>query len=254
MTAPDGSRGAAPLLRASASMIATTVLTAGAGFAFWTVAARHWDTASVGHAAAALSAVAVVAVLSSQTVSASLLGRMPRAADAHGLLACGLVTTGSVALALAVVVRAGVVPAVPALASLRTPAMTALFLLVCVAHGVAATADAASVALRSSRVMTGRAAAHGFGKLAVVVAVAAIAPGVPATPALLGSWTALSIVTTARAAAVLLRLARSTSEPRDRRGSPWRELLRGSAAQTVAGVGGALPPQLLPLLVAARAG
>jgi O-antigen/teichoic acid export membrane protein len=245
-----------PLARAGIAMMAVTVLTAISGFGYWTLAAHRFSQHQVGQAASLLSALTVIALVSSRTLTVSLLGRLPRADDRLGLLRLAVFTVGALSFSGAL----GGVAILPwisgDLSIVRTPTVACFFVLACLSQAVAGVLDGASVATRRSKVMLARNAIHGFGKLGVLLAVTLCFPAVNAVAALIGSWALLGVVSCVFSARRLVQTLRRTStEPVSRRESGIaKTLFRGSVPQTIASLAGAVPPQLLPLLVAARLG
>jgi O-antigen/teichoic acid export membrane protein len=91
------------LLGNTASLVATTGLTSGLGFAFWTLAARLYSQQTVGYSAAALSAMTLLGTMGVLGMGTLLIGELPRRTGARGgLIAAALLTSGLGSLILAV--------------------------------------------------------------------------------------------------------------------------------------------------------
>jgi O-antigen/teichoic acid export membrane protein len=66
------------LIRNSVYIMAVTIITSGLGFIFWLVAARRFDAAQVGLAAALVSAMTLVSLLSNLGINTALVQMLPR--------------------------------------------------------------------------------------------------------------------------------------------------------------------------------
>lgn len=107
-----------PLLRNGLYIMATTIVTAAVGFVFWIVAARSASADEVGVAAALISAMLLVALLTNLGFSHVFIARLASRASGPdwSLTVCtGLLVTGVVSMAcglLAAVLLPTIVPAV----------------------------------------------------------------------------------------------------------------------------------------------
>jgi O-antigen/teichoic acid export membrane protein len=114
------------LYRDSFFLMAANVTNAGFGFLFWTAAARLYDAQDVGIAAAVISAVGLLAMLSALGLDYALVGFLPRSPAPQSIINSSLTIVSACALGLAVVFIAGLGAWSPALLSVRaSPALTA---------------------------------------------------------------------------------------------------------------------------------
>ena len=94
------------LIRNSAYIMAVTVITSGLGFVFWLVAARRFSASEVGLAAALVSAMTLVSMLSNLGINTALVQMLPRrqpgaqwSATLNAGMLCGLVSSALAGLA-----------------------------------------------------------------------------------------------------------------------------------------------------------
>lgn len=250
---------AQPLITSSLAVLSTTVLTSGFGYAFWALSAHAYSAATVGHASALLAAATTIALVTGQPLVPAVLLGLPTAPDDQRRLAT-LVAAGSLAAVGAALLAGAAIVLLPdlsdAFGGLHQPALAALFVVVAATTSVGAVVDAAAIALRRGRVMAARGAGFASGKLLLLGALMILPPR-QSIGAMLGSWAAFGLVTVVVAFAALRhRLAGRSAPSPDRaqlRAALWR-LRKGSGAHVLAQLGGLLPAQLLPLLVASRLG
>jgi hypothetical protein len=218
-----------PLLGGTLSLLVVQAAMSSTGYFYWLIGARSYPSHEIGEAASITSISIVVALVASQAIVASLIVRLPRSDVKRAVLASSALVAGAVAGALAVV------------------GLVALgMIVVCVSQTVGLVVDGAAFALGRFRVLVGRNAVFGAGKLALVALLAAV--GVRAgTEVLVGSWAAAGTVTSCWA---LWRLWRVTD------GSGWSfaTIRPGLGYQTITAISATVPPQLLPTLVAAQVG
>jgi hypothetical protein len=89
------------LLTNAGSMVATAVVTSLLGAAFWLVAARHFNQASVGVASAAISAMTLLGFLATVGLGTLLMGELPRLDRGHrSVINAALLSTASIGAAL----------------------------------------------------------------------------------------------------------------------------------------------------------
>lgn len=91
------STGVRELFSNSASLLGTTAITSGLGFVFWTVAARSFSASEVGLGSAAVSAMGLIASLSTLGLGTLLMGELaihPRSAPR--LISSALVISASI--------------------------------------------------------------------------------------------------------------------------------------------------------------
>ncbi|MGZ6299321.1 MAG: hypothetical protein ACXWMN_02360, partial [Candidatus Limnocylindria bacterium] len=89
------------LLTNAGSMVATAVVTSLLGAAFWLVAARYFNQASVGIASAAISAMTLLGFMATVGLGTLLMGELPRLDRGHrSVINAALLSTGSIGAAL----------------------------------------------------------------------------------------------------------------------------------------------------------
>jgi O-antigen/teichoic acid export membrane protein len=245
-----------PLIATTSAVIVSTVIAGGTGYLYWGLVSRTYPAAPVGQATTQVAALSAVALVAAQALSASVLVRVPRAASGAGKRAVAgsaLAVAGVASLALAAVVGA-VWPLVLPETGLRSQLDLALFVLCAVSQAVGIVVDAAAVALRRSQIVAWRNITQAIGKLAVLYVLTRPQFEVDATTAVVASWGGVGTLVTLWAAAAVLRSP-------DRRGPTWAELRTGwrvvrtgIGAQNLAALGGALPTQLIPIVVTLQLG
>jgi O-antigen/teichoic acid export membrane protein len=235
-----------PLLGGTLSLLVVQAAMSSTGYFYWLIGARSYPSHEIGEAASITSISIVVALVASQAIVASLIVRLPRSDVKRAVLASSALVAGAVAGALAVVGLVALLAFVPALGVLHNAGVALGMIVVCVSQTVGLVVDGAAFALGRFRVLVGRNAVFGAGKLALVAVLAAV--GVRAgTEVLVGSWAAAGTVTSCWA---LWRLWRVTD------GSGWSfaTIRPGLGYQTITAISATVPPQLLPTLVAAQVG
>lgn len=100
-------------------LMAANVVTAAFGFLYWTAAARLYPPGEVGLAAAAISAVGLVSMLSTLGMDYAMVRFLPHAADPAGIINSSLTVGAVAALVLSAVFLAGLGLWSPALLPLR---------------------------------------------------------------------------------------------------------------------------------------
>jgi O-antigen/teichoic acid export membrane protein len=96
-----GSSSNRSLLLNAGSMIGTTVITAGLGFAYWWLAARLFPPSAVGFASALISAMTLLGTLGMMGLGTLLIGELPQQPGQRGaLIATALLVTGGIATLL----------------------------------------------------------------------------------------------------------------------------------------------------------
>jgi O-antigen/teichoic acid export membrane protein len=92
------------LLLNAASMIGTTVITAGLGFVYWWLAARRFSQEAVGFASALISAMSLLGTLGMAGMGTLLIGELPRQPEHRApLITTALVVVGGVSAVLGVI-------------------------------------------------------------------------------------------------------------------------------------------------------
>ena len=242
------------LLRNSLFIMATTVVNSAFGFAFWLLAARLFPTQVVGLTAALISAGTIVVLLASLGVGGTLIQSLPEQKEPAGwslTFWAGLATavTASLALGFAALVLLPLVA--DQLAALRGAGYATVLAVGMVAMTAGAILDYVFLALRAAGNMLARNTVVAAGKVLIVVLLTALA-GTSAL-VLLGAWAAAAVTGLALGAGLLTRrvsLRRPARPPALVRKA--RELRSRLAGHQLIGMGGALLPYLLPLLVTAR--
>jgi O-antigen/teichoic acid export membrane protein len=99
------------LLSNAGSLLGTTAVTSGLGFAFWTFAARELSQQAVGYGSAAVSAMTLLGTIGVFGLGTVLIGELPRRNPRAGLVSAALLVCGigSLLLALGFVVIAPLV-------------------------------------------------------------------------------------------------------------------------------------------------
>jgi O-antigen/teichoic acid export membrane protein len=242
------------LIRNSVFIMATTVVSSAFGYAFWLLAARLYNPAVVGLTAAVTSAANIMLLLSSLGVGGTLiqsLPRQPKKTEWSATFWAGMATVTLVAVGLCGI-GVAVLPLIsPELMVLRCAGGAAVFAVGTVALTVGATIDYVYVAERKA----GDAFARNFGAGAVKVfllGLLALAFG-PDALRLLTAWGVAAVFGLGLGVALLVRHIGVARPPafsvlvRTARG--FRSRVTG---HQLIGMGAALLPYLLPLLVTAR--
>ena len=101
-------------------LIATNIMNAAFGFLFWTGAAHLYPSQEVGLAAAAVSAIGLVAMVSTLGLDNAMIRFLPHAADPQGIVNSSLTIGAGAALALSLVFIVGTGIWAPSLLPSRT--------------------------------------------------------------------------------------------------------------------------------------
>jgi O-antigen/teichoic acid export membrane protein len=242
------------LIRNSMFIMATTVVSAAFGYAFWLLAARMCSPAIVGLTAAATSASNIMLLLSSLGVGGTLiqsLPRQPKETEWSATFWAGLATVTILAVALSGI---GVVllPLIsPELMVLRSAACAAVFVVGTVTLTMGATLDYVYVAERRANIAFSRNFAVGVVKV-LMLGVLALVLG-PNTLRLLGAWGVAAVFGLGFGVALLVRHVGVARPPRL---SILARTARGFRARVTGhgliGMGAGLLPYLLALVVTAR--
>lgn len=244
----------AHLVRASFGVMTSTTITSFSGWLFWLVATHHWRTSQVGVSTSLVAAMTVISLIAAQPVSTTLLARLPRSEHPKSILAASCAFSGTISLVLSVI---AIIFLPSSLSVVRDVAVAVPFSAGCVTVAIGVVLDAASIAARRPTVMITRNGTFGIGKLLVLVAVAVLVPSVSGPRAVIASWTGTCIVACAISWYILRRsdiLNRSRTSALSATRHGWAQVRTGLVSQTLGSWGGSLPPQLLPVLVAAILG
>jgi O-antigen/teichoic acid export membrane protein len=242
------------LIRNSVFIMATTVVSAAFGYAFWLLAARLYSPAVVGLTAAVTSAANIMLLLSSLGVGGTLiqsLPRQPRKTEWSATFWAGMATVTLFAVGLCGI-GVAVLPLIsPELMVLRDVGWAAVFAVGAVAMTVGGTLDCVFVAERRASYAFSRNSAAGAVKV-LVLGLLALALG-PNALRLLGAWGVAAVFGLALGVALLVRHIGVARPPalsvlvRTARG--FRSRVTGNQ---LIGMGAALLPYLLPVLVTSR--
>jgi O-antigen/teichoic acid export membrane protein len=82
------------LLSNAGSLLATTGVTSGLGFAFWTFAAREFSQKAVGYGSAAVSAITLLGTIGVFGLGTVLIGELPNSSRRAGLVSAALLASG----------------------------------------------------------------------------------------------------------------------------------------------------------------
>lgn len=266
------------LVRNSLYLMASTVVTAGLGYAFWAIAARAFTRQEVGLASAVISFCGTAALLTYLGSSAMLIERLPASEGSPAWTGVLL----RICVATAIVTAVATAVAVPAL--MRSPGYRMFFnselpILIAVVGGVAWTLvnllGAAFIAARRAGRFLSIQTLVSAAKVLFVLLFAAVGAG---AAGLVGAWVASSVLGVGVGAGWLIpRMGlgrrpgdgphrRTVVAPGTRPGPPRhsqhrRFLVLPSAdsarrmlGQHLTSVGGAVTPLVLPVLVVLRLG
>jgi O-antigen/teichoic acid export membrane protein len=245
-----------PLLRNGLYIMATTVVTAGAGFVYWIVAARAMSTEQVGTAAALVSAMLFVALLTNLGFGHVFVSRLADRADGAEwslTVTTGLLVSGVVSLAVGAAVAVALPSLVPALDDGLAPAALVLFALGVTGAAWSFLIDYACVAERDARPGMVRNAGMAALRLALVPASAVLA--VRGSTWVIVTWVvSLAVFDAIGIVRLLPRLGRGYRPTL----SGWRAELRAMrgliAGHHIINVGAQAGPFILPVVVSARLG
>jgi len=238
------------LLRNSAYIMSVTIITSGLGFVFWLVAARRFDASQVGLAAALISVMTLVSLLSNLGINTALVQMLPRresgtdwSATLNAGLLCGVVS-GALAGLLAVLV----LPLISSRFGLLDESIG--YLLIFVAGVVLTTAtnllDYACIAERMAEKTLIRNTVFSVVKIPVLLIPFVVALG---TFGILFSWVAATAVTVVVAAVMIPGLRRGYRLSKDGVRTEIRRLGNYIAGHHSINIGNFAPWWLLPVFV-----
>jgi O-antigen/teichoic acid export membrane protein len=242
------------LLRNGLFIMLTTVVQSAFGFAFWLVAARLFPAHVVGLIAAIISASTIIVLLASLGVGGMLIQSLPT----KRLLAAWSVTFWAgmaTATAICIAAGCGVLILLPfltrQLSVLHDSTYALLFIAGTLTMAGGAVLDYVFIAQRAAGNMLLRNTIVAGGKL-VMVGLLLVVAGDSALN-LLGAWAAASVVGLILGIGLLIRLRRpDRPAPVGVLAREARELLSRMAGNQLIGMGGALLPFVIPVLVTAR--
>ena len=242
------------LVRGSLVLLLGSAGAALAGYFYWTYLARSFGAAVVGEVSALGAVAAVVSLLQSHSVGASILTRLhaleprlQRALISASTLVVGISASAVGVVGGALLLLAGAAP------TLRNPLLFGVFVVGLTAQSVGSTLDSAALALRSSRTSALRNTVSSALRLPLLVLLATFVGSVGGVAASLAASTIVSVVSVLWLLRSLRRLTDHDGTPAPLR-SASADLRRGAGPQTLIALGGGMPAQLLPALVVALAG
>lgn len=241
------------LARNSGYIMATTIVNSGLGFLFWTLAAHIYSTATVGLAAAVISAMVVTSLACTFGTDATLIQSLPtRTAGADWSLTLNSSLVLATLTSLVGAVAAGVL--IPELAHSFAPVAgvyAIAFVIGTITWTITTVLDAAFVAERTAKFMFWRNGLLSAGKL-VLLALSALIAG-KSSIAIFIPWVAASVISLGVGLVILIpRLGRDYRPVLKGAASYLRRRRASLAGHHVISLSGALPPLLLPVIVATR--
>ena len=227
-----------------------TVISSGAGWAYWLVAAQRWSTSAVGLSLSLIAALSIIGLIAGQPLTTSMLVRLPQVSQQWPVLRSILAITTAGGLALGCVALV-VLPS--SMESAMTPTLRGLFLVSAGVTPIAIVLDGAMLVIRRSGLIVVRTLVHSLGKLALLVAFSLAAWSVGGPVAVLASWTVAQLIASC---IVLLKWHRAAGEAVrvEPAGETSTVLRKGLVAQIAGTLAGSLPPQILPIVVVASLG
>lgn len=242
------------LLSNANSLIGTTLVTSGLGFAYWWVAARLFAPSAVGFAAAAIAAMTLLGTVGMLGLGTLLIRELPRQPQqALTLIVTALVVSGGASIGLGILLALGAPLLVAELSPLASSSLSVtVFALGVGLTGITLVLDQALIGLLRGGMRLWRNVVFAVIKLGALVVVGRWLTNASGLT-IYGTWLVGSIVSLV----VLLRLGHSL-----RAGSgsarPQLTLLRGLArvalGHHVLNLGLLAPGLVLPLLVTALLG
>jgi O-antigen/teichoic acid export membrane protein len=240
-----------PVVRNAMYLIATEVVGAVLGLAFWSVAARLFpDDTILGLGAVLITGATLVAILSTLGFNISLVRFLPEpSAPVVRLINSSVTIASAVAVVLAVAFGLGAGQFLPALAFLSgNPALLALFAFFTVVWTVSLLFDAAFIGLGQARFVLLRAAIYNLLKVPLPLALVVV---LSEPFALFSAWGVGLLVANLVAAVFLLaRVVPAYRLRPDLDRAAVGSMVRYSFASHATNVLGAVPGLVFPLLVA----
>lgn len=232
---------------------ANAVVTSASGLIFWVVVARLYDAEDVGLAAAAVSALMLLGVVSNLGLGLGLIRFLPETGDRAGSLLNGSFTLGALAAtATATAFLVGLPLWSPSLAFLREqPLQFVLYALFAVFVTVWSIQMQAFVALRRAEFVLLASAAGSVLKLGLPLALAAFLA--PFT--IVGAWASAAVLGVAVSSFWLLRRAHAAYRPAiNLKRWPALNMLSYSFGNHISTLLLSAPDFVLPLIVVSRLG
>lgn len=166
-------------------LMAANVVTAAFGFLYWTAAARLYLPAEVGLAAATISAIGLVAMLSVLGLDYAMVRFLPHAPDPQGIINSSLTIGGGAALVLSTAFLAGLGVWSPALVPLRANPLLAMSVIGAAVFTTGSYLLAgAYLARKRADLVLAQASVFSISKVLLVIGLSVVAGGV----GLIGAW------------------------------------------------------------------
>jgi O-antigen/teichoic acid export membrane protein len=239
------------LIRNSGFGMATTVVTSAFGFLYWLLAARFFDATDVGLAAALIAAMMLASTVSNPGLQSILVERLPRRqpGDEWSTTLNATLVVGGLTAVIAGLLCVAVLPAMSSeFDLLQRPTFAAVFAVGVVLTTAATLVDYAFIAEKAA----GRTFVRHFVFAAVKLPIVVL-PSVVALDALgiLSSWVGSLAATVVATALFVPRLGRGYRLGAAGLRSEWQVVRARLAAHHATNLGNLLPPNILPILVAA---
>jgi O-antigen/teichoic acid export membrane protein len=250
------------LTRNSVGIMGTSVVNAGLGYIYWTLAARLMPASSVGLGSAMVSAMVILSLAVHMGVGGGLTARLPlRTTRQQWLLTVlsALAACTAVTFALAAAVLLPLAVALKPLHALATdPALAAWFIVGAAGWTCSGLLDYVFIAQRRSDFMFLRNAVASGVKLAALIAVTTVpehAASHAGAAAILATWSLSGLVGAVCGLIICHRKIHRLGRIRWRStGAELTLLARPSLGHHAISVGGLIPTYLLPVVVTARLG
>ncbi len=235
-------------------LVAASVANAAFGLFFWTAAARFFRPQDVGLAAAAVSAVGLLAMLSTLGLDYALLGFLPQATNPERIINSSLTIGGATALFLSLVFVGGLGVWSPALLPLRAnPTFVVGLILAAILTTVSGLLAATFLARKKASLVFSQSMIFGTVKFATVLLFAVSVFG---AVGLIGAWTVGLVA--AVTCGICLFLPYLEAGHGRFRPAVAREVINDMAHFAFANYASTMlwsaPTYLLPLLIANKAG
>ncbi len=166
-------------------LMAANVVTAAFGFLYWTTAARLYPPSEVGLAAASISAIGLVSMVSTLGLDYAMVRFLPHASDPQGLVNSSLTIGGGAAIVLSSVFLAGVGVWSPALLPLReNPLLVFTVVSGAVFTTMTSLLGGAYLARKRAGLVLAQASVFSISKVLLVIGLSAVA----GVAGLIGAW------------------------------------------------------------------
>jgi O-antigen/teichoic acid export membrane protein len=240
-------RAGDPLYRNSLFLMGNTVITTGLGFLFWMVVARYYNEYEVGVAAAIISAVSLLGLISSLGLETALIRFLPKSSEPASLINSCLTVNGTAALLVAGIFLAGVNVFSPATAFVReNPMFILVFVIFAVAGPLSSIVDSIFIAKRRAEFTLAKSSIFSLLKipLPIALAVSFRAFGI------VSSWGIAAGIALLTAFALFLPRVQANYRPALRVDlSILRAIWRYSTGNYFATLLAVAPPLILPIMI-----